>query len=260
MNIALIMAGGAGTRMNHSTPKQYLLLNGSPIVLHTLRAFESCSEIDAICLACASSYLPLMQRMIREHRLAKVRYFAEAGADRRLTSKNAVEAVAPFCAPEDILLIHDAVRPFVTERIILENIHTAQQYGAAYTAYPVQDTIVQSLNGADLSDIPDRSALYLGQTPQSFRCAVIQKAHQRYALQKSPAPVTDDCSLVLQMGQPVHLVAGSKTNIKITTPEDMEIARFFAQKFSFAESSAAHPGSTKHHDSPRGDVYPCKHL
>ena len=106
MNIALIMAGGTGTRMNHSTPKQYLLLNGAPIVLHTLRAFERCSAIDAICLACASSYLPLMQRMIQEHHLTKVRYFAEAGKDRRLTSKNAVEAVAPFCAPEDILLIH----------------------------------------------------------------------------------------------------------------------------------------------------------
>ena len=72
MNIALIMAGGTGTRMNHSTPKQYLLLNGAPIVLHTLRAFESCSAIDAICLACAPSYLPLMQRMIQEHHLTKV--------------------------------------------------------------------------------------------------------------------------------------------------------------------------------------------
>ena len=143
MNIALIMAGGTGTRMNHSTPKQYLLLNGAPIVLHTLRAFESCSAIDAICLACAPSYLPLMQRMIQEHHLTKVRYFAEAGKDRRLTSKNAVEAMAPFCAPEDILLIHDAVRPFVTERIILENIRMAREYGAVYTVYPVQDTIVQ---------------------------------------------------------------------------------------------------------------------
>ena len=127
MNIALIMAGGTGTRMNHSTPKQYLLLNGAPIVLHTLRAFERCSAIDAICLACASSYLPLMQRMIQEHHLTKVRYFAEAGKDRRLTSKNAVEAVAPFCAPEDILLIHDAVRPFLF-RIPLCRALTAKSY------------------------------------------------------------------------------------------------------------------------------------
>lgn len=245
MNIALILAGGAGTRMNHSTPKQYLLINGAPIVLHTLRAFESCSQIDAICLACAPSYLPLMQRMIQEHHLTKVRYFAKAGEDRRLTSKNAVESVAPFCAPKDILLIHDAVRPFVTERIILENIHMARQYGAVYTVFPVQDTIVQSLNGKDLQEIPARSSLYLGQTPQSFHCSVIQKAHQRYAALSSPAPVTDDCSLVLQMGHPVHLVAGSKTNIKITTPEDMEIARFFAQRFSFAASNAADPGSIK---------------
>ncbi len=260
MNIALIMAGGTGTRMNHSTPKQYLLLNGAPIVLHTLRAFESCSAIDAICLACASSYLPLMQRMIQEHHLTKVRYFAEAGKDRRLTSKNAVEAVAPFCAPEDILLIHDAVRPFVTERIILENIRMAREYGAVYTVYPVQDTIVQSLNGKELSDIPDRSALYLGQTPQSFRCSLIQQAHQRYAAQTSPVPVTDDCSLVLQMGHPVYLVSGSKTNIKITTPEDMEIARFFAQKFSFAESNTADSGSIKHHDLSRGDASKCRRL
>ena len=168
--------------------------------------------------------------------------------------------MAPFCAPEDILLIHDAVRPFVTERIILENIRMAREYGAVYTVYPVQDTIVQSLNGKELSDIPDRSALYLGQTPQSFRCSLIQQAHQRYAAQTSPAPVTDDCSLVLQMGHPVYLVSGSKTNIKITTPEDMEIARFFAQKFSFAESNTADSGSIKHHDLSRGDASKCRRL
>lgn len=235
LNYALILAGGSGTRMNLATPKQYLPLEGVPIVVHSLRAFQACDDVDAICLACAPAYLSLVQGYIREYGLSKVIYFASAGADRRLTSQNALLAVSSDCKPEDILLIHDAVRPFVTQRIIEENIQAARQYGAVYTAFPTQDTIVQSPDGRCLSGIPPRETLFLGQTPQSFRFSVIDHAHKAYEAAQDPPPVTDDCTLVLRLGQPVHLVLGSKSNIKITTPEDWEIAQLLAKKFSFAK-------------------------
>lgn len=225
------MAGGTGSRMNSSIPKQFLSLNGVPILIHTLRVFEQCPSIDAICLACSSSHLSMIKKLIAEYHLKKVRFFANAGADRRLSSKNAVDAIAPYCSSEDIVLIHDAVRPFLTQRIVEENIEAAKKYGAVYTVYPTQDTIVQSLDEKQLHDIPVRSTLFLGQTPQSFQFSVIEKAHHSYELQESPDPVTDDCTLAMKIGYPVHLVRGSKWNIKITTPEDMEIAQFFSKLF-----------------------------
>lgn len=235
MNLALVLAGGAGARMNHSVPKQYLPLEGVPIVVRTLQAFQACQQIDAICLACAASYQAHVETLIDAYALTKVRYLAPAGDDRRLTSKYALDAVAPDCAPDDIILIHDAVRPFVTERIITDNIRLARRYGAVYTVFPTQDTVVESVDGRTLDSVPPRHTLYLGQTPQSFRFEVIQKAHRVYEQAPAPPPVTDDCTLALSMGHPVHLVQGSKTNIKITTPEDLEIAHFFARKFYFAK-------------------------
>lgn len=235
MNVALVLAGGAGARMNHAVPKQYLPLEGVPIVVRTLQAFQACPQIDAICLACAAPYKAHAQQLIDAYGLDKVRYLAPAGGDRRLTSKYALDAVAPDCAPDDIVLIHDAVRPFVTERIITDNIRLARRFGAVYTVFPTQDTIVESQNAQTLDSVPPRHTLFLGQTPQSFRFAVIEKAHRVYEQAADPPPVTDDCTLALAMGHPVHLAQGSKTNIKITTPEDLEIAHFFAKKFYFAK-------------------------
>ncbi len=228
MNIALILAGGQGSRMNHALPKQYLPLAGKPILAHTLSVFETCPGIDRICLTFEEHYRSDIEQLLAAYNFTKVRYFALPGPTRRHSSKNALDAVAKDCAPEDIILIHDAVRPFVDHRILRENIQAARAHGAVYTVFPSQDTVVESLDGATLHQIPPRQTLYLGQTPQSFRFEIIQKAHAAYEALDQRPPVTDDCSLVTLLGLPVFLVQGSKQNLKITTPEDLSVATLYA--------------------------------
>jgi len=227
VNIALILAGGQGLRMGENKPKQFIDLLGKPIIIRTLEAFENHPEIDSIAVVCLKEWQDELLALIKQYKIKKVRWIIDAGENRRQSSYNGVTAIQLDCSERDIVLIHDAARPFVSKRIITENIQNATKYGACDTVIPTQDTIVKSVDGSILDCIPARSELYLVQTPQSFTLKNIVSAHENYSDKKNveQPEITDDCGLLLFAGVPVSMVVGDKFNIKITSVEDLYVGK-----------------------------------
>lgn len=230
MNYAGILAGGRGARMGHTErPKQFLhLADGTPILIYTLRAFLSCDEIAEIVIASPEAWLEYTQVLISENCTPEEagRVHVIAGGKERSDS---LENICSFIeenwgiADDDILVSHDAVRPFVTERIIRENIEYTKLDGCVDTVVPATDTIVVSEGGETIDDIPPRSQFYQGQTPQSFFIREYREAFDALT-EEQKSLLTDACKVYVFHGKPVHLVMGEYSNIKITTPHDIHVA------------------------------------
>lgn len=229
MLFAAIMAGGSGVRMgNPEQPKQFLLLGGKPILIHTVEKFSRLNVFDRIIVLCPEAWLQQTKDMIEK-------YFPDyserimvivGGAMRNDTIMNAIDYIEQSYQidEDDILVTHDAVRPFVSVRIITENIKSAQEHGACDTVVPATDTIVESLDSVSISCIPDRRNLYQGQTPQSFRMLKLKELYGDLN-ENEKEGLTDACKILTSRGERVVLVRGDGQNIKITYPHDMRIAR-----------------------------------
>ncbi|MDV3426518.1 MAG: 2-C-methyl-D-erythritol 4-phosphate cytidylyltransferase [Bacillota bacterium] len=220
MNIAIVMAGGQGTRMSmKDMPKQFIDVCGKPVIIHTLEKFDRHPEIDYIAVVCIKNWQSELKTLIEKFKIKKVKWIITGGETRQESVFNALNSLNGLSG-DDIVLIHDAARPFITEKIISDNIKAALTYGAVGTVIPAADTIIKSMDGVKISDVPNRKELYLVQTPQSFKFSIIKEAHEA-AVIKNVDNATDDCQLVLKSGIPVHLAAGNKLNFKITTREDL---------------------------------------
>lgn len=230
MNYAGILAGGKGTRMGVTErPKQFLRMgeDGTPIIVHTLWTFLRCEAIDAIVIACPQAWLEYTKVLVAENCTPQ-----EQGRIHVITGgKERFDSLACICnflevtfglTDDDILVSHDAVRPFVTQRILEENIELAGKYGCVDTVVPSTDTIVVSQEGAQIDAIPQRSQFYQGQTPQSFRITEYRAAFDALT-DEQKATLTDACKVYLLNDKPVHLVMGEYSNIKITTPHDLNV-------------------------------------
>ncbi|MGH4139234.1 2-C-methyl-D-erythritol 4-phosphate cytidylyltransferase [Clostridium sp.] len=221
MNIAIILAGGKGTRMGIvDQPKQFIDIYGKPIVVHTIEAFDIHEQIDAIAVVCLKEWHEDIKIWTRKYELNKIKWIVDGGETRQESVLNGLMAIEEDISPEDIVVIHDAARPLISHRIIIDNIEGAKKYGAVDTVIPASDTIIQSIDDHTISSIPVRKELYLGQTPQSFIYSTIYDAHKK-ASKSELQDSTDDCRLVLNYGKKVHLVNGDKLNFKITTMEDL---------------------------------------
>ncbi len=240
---AIIVAGGAGSRMGPSTlPKQFLCVGGKPSLAHTLQAFDAAEMIEQIVLVTRPQDRDRCETLIAEHGLTKIMAIVAGGKERQ----DSVFAGLQHLNPQtEIVLIHDAVRMFVTEAILVESIHQARQHGASITAVPAKDTIkqVQLRSSAPVEAPPnpptttentlfvastlDRKTLWQVQTPQTFRYPFILSIYQK-ALETGFYG-TDDAMLAEHFGHPVKIVNGSYRNIKITTPDDLLIAETFLQ-------------------------------
>lgn len=223
--VAIIPAGGAGTRLRSHVAKQYLMLDSSPIIVHTLKVFQDLNDIDEIILALPQKDLMLMrQELVEQYGLTKVKHAVAGGRQRQDSIKNCLEAIQGGC---EIVLIHDAVRPFITEKIIRDVIETAGKTGAAIAAVKVKDTIKATGQGHVISSTVPRNTLWLAQTPQAFEYELIKNAYKTAYHDNFYG--TDDASLVERLGIEVKIVEGSYTNFKITTHEDMMIAEALMQ-------------------------------
>lgn len=221
MNIGIILAGGMGTRMGTSdTPKQFMDVYGKPVVIHTLENFDIHPEIDVIAVVCVKEWQEDLKILIRKFELNKVKWIIDGGKTRQESTLNALNTLENVIKEDDIVVIHDSARPLITNRIISDNINGAKEFGAVDTVIPTADTIVRSIDGSKISDIPVRRELYLGQTPQSFKFSIIKEAHE-IAAKNNIDNATDDCQLVLNTGKEVHLIKGDKLNFKITTQDDL---------------------------------------
>ncbi len=222
MNIAIIPAAGSGARFGGQIPKQFVEIAGAPIIVHTLRRFEECDEIDSIIVALRPEEIDRFERSLSAHGIRKPVHLVNGGAERSDSIFNALEAASEL-QPE-IVAVHDAVRPFVSPKQISDVIARAREIGAAILALPTTDTLKEVENGMIQRTI-DRRRIWRAQTPQAFRYELLLRANNEARAASLPsAATTDDSFLIERQGLPVAIVEGSPSNIKITTPEDLFLA------------------------------------
>lgn len=239
--VAIIPAAGLGTRMSPASEskgkkpaasKQFFELGGTPILIHTLRKFAASPEIAEIYVALRASEIAGFRSRLEKEAIELTRKkieFVTGGEHRQQSVANAMTKVT--AAPDDIVLVHDAVRPFVTSEIIHEVIEAAKKHGAAIAGMPAMDTVKQverTSEGAVISATVPRERVVMAQTPQGFRFSVLQKAFDEATADGFLG--TDEASLVERSGHEVAVVMGSPRNIKITTPADMELAEFYLKR------------------------------
>lgn len=227
MIYGVILAGGIGSRMdNKEKPKQYINIGGKPIILHTVEKFCLCAEFTEILILCPKDWMEYTKGLIRKHIASPDNIkVLEGGATRNETIMNAISYIekAGKLDEDTIVVTHDAVRPFVTYRILQENIKAAEQYGACDTVIPATDTIVESQDSSTIAAIPDRSKLYQGQTPQSFQALKLKQLYGSLSEDEKNV-LTDAAKIFVIKGEKVYLVKGENSNIKITYPYDLTVA------------------------------------
>ena len=229
MIFGAILAGGSGTRMQNSAlPKQFLMLGDYPILIRTLRIFLACPQIDHVLVGVPATWLDYTQTLLDTYcPHADVSLFA-GGATRTDTLFAAADAArARFgTQSDDILITHDAVRPFITQQMLTDNIAAARECGACGTAVAAVDTILESNDGQWINAIPPRAQMYQMQTPQTFQIDALHRAYAALTPEQQHS-LTDGCGIFSACGLPVRLVNGSVRNIKLTTPTDLAIAQAF---------------------------------
>ena len=217
--VALVPAAGRGLRMGGSVPKQFLSLGGEPLVIQSLRALQAAPVVGQIILAVPPADVEYCEHeIVSRQRFTKVTKVVAGGAERQDSVRH---ALAQIPSDTEIVLIHDAVRPFVTLRMIAEVVAAARKEGAAIIALPTRDTVKQVRMDGMIERTVDRTPLWLAQTPQAFRRDWIETAHRKAHAEGVRA--TDDASLVEWLGYSVAVVEGSGENIKVTRPEDLVI-------------------------------------
>lgn len=224
---AIITAAGAGTRMGGEQPKQFMELEGRPLLAFTLERFACSPDIDGIVLVVPADRVDYCRReIVDKYSLAKVKHVV-AGGDRRQDSVRLGLEATEGHYPS--VLIHDGVRPLVSEHLIRRIVRAAKEHRAVIPALPVKETVKEADRAGLVVRTHDRRSLWLVQTPQAFRYEDILKAH-RQALEENWEEMTDDALLMERTGVPVKIIEGSEDNIKITTPGDLELARFLLNK------------------------------
>ena len=223
----VILAGGQGTRMgNADKPKQFLTVGEKQVIIHTIEKFIINSHFIEIVVLVPKSWLAytkdIIRKYIRQHEKIVV---VEGGTTRNETIMNAIQYIEDCgrLTEDTIIVTHDSVRPFVTYRIIEENIKFARNFGACDTVIPASDTIVESRDGSFISNIPEREKMFQGQTPQSFKAKHLRKIYQSLT-DAERAILTDACKIYVLKNEPVYLVEGEVSNIKITYPHDLRVA------------------------------------
>ncbi len=221
-NIGLLIAGGSGNRMHQDIPKQFLTVNEKPVIVYTLTAFEKHPEIDAIAVVCIAGWEQVLWAYAKQFGITKLKYVVPGGKNGQDSIRNGVMELEKHYDPEDIVLIHDAIRPMVSAEIISDNIRVARQFGNATTVIPCAEAMLQTEDGVVSVGSYPRDRLKRTQTPQAFHIGAICDLHRR-ALQAGITNSVASCTLMIEMGEEVFFSAGSEKNIKLTTVEDIDI-------------------------------------
>lgn len=232
MVYAAIVAGGKGTRMGADMPKQFLDLGGKPVIIHTINKFLQCDEIDLVYVGVHTDYTKYLSQLCAEHGIDTDRLFiTEGGFDRNSTVFAITDAITKNhgISEHDIIVTHDGVRPFVSEREITESILKMRDNVGATVCLPCNDTILFSDDCCTIDHVPDRSKLFRTLTPQTFRLNELIRTYDSLSTQQK-SQLTDTASILTSAGIPVAIITGSEYNIKLTTPTDMLIAQTFSDK------------------------------
>lgn len=224
MNIAIIIAGGKGVRMNQDIPKQFLNIHDKPVIVYTLQAFQQHPEIDAIEVVCIDGWQQILWAYAKQFNITKLKWVVTGGENGQASIRNGVEELEKHCEKEDMILIHDAIRPNLSQEIISGCIAQCRLHGSAVTVIPCAEAmLLRTQANSDCSEqIIPRDELARTQTPQAFPLGKLVWAHKT-ALERGITNSTATCTLMIELGEKVHFCAGSEKNVKITTTEDIEI-------------------------------------
>ena len=230
MNIAVIFAGGSGLRMHtKSRPKQFLDLNGKPIIIYTLELFDNHPGIDAIVVACIESWIPFLEKQLRKFEINKVVKIVPGGESGQASIYNGLCAAEAYIKSKNVasedttVLIHDGVRPLITEETITDNINKVAEVGSCITCIPATETLVVKQHDGSL-EIPSRADSLIARAPQSFLLSDILTAHRR-AIDEKKNDFIDSCTMMSHYGYRLGTIIGPMENSKITTPTDFFVLR-----------------------------------
>lgn len=226
MNIAVIIAGGSGNRMGQDIPKQFMHVDGCPIIIHTMQCFQKHPDIDAIAVVCLKGWDTVLQAYANQFSITKLKWIFPGGDTGMESIHNGIYGLKEKgCAGNDLVLIHDSVRPLLSQDIISSNIAVCKAYGYAITGIQCREAILESEDGFAATGSIPRDTLIRTQTPQTFRLDNIIAVHEE-AKEKGITNSVASCTLIAEVGgREMHIVPGSEKNIKVTTVEDLEILK-----------------------------------
>jgi 2-C-methyl-D-erythritol 4-phosphate cytidylyltransferase len=228
MNIALLIAGGSGQRMNQDIPKQFINVNDRPVIVYTLEAFQKHPNIDAIAVICVEGWQEILKAYSKQFNITKLKWVTIGGGNGQESIRNGIELLKENCAEDDMVLIHDAIRPMVSQEIISDCISKCKLYGSAITVIPCVEAVLYSENHMDAEQTIDRSTLMRTQTPQAFYLSKLIWAHEE-AARRGIANSIATCTLMIELGEKVGFSTGSEKNLKLTTTDDIEIFKALLQ-------------------------------
>lgn len=228
MNIALITAGGTGTRMHQSIPKQFLTVNERPVIVYTLEAFQRHPGIDAIAVVCIEGWEQVLWAYANQFNITKLKHIVHGGATGQESIRNGLMELEKHYSPDDIVLIHDGNRTMVSQDIISDCIVTAKRFGSAIAAIPCVEAVLETEDGEISNKSIPREKLRRTQTPHGFPLGKILDLHRR-AVENGITSSVAACTMMIELGEPVHFYAGSEKNIKLTTVDDIDIFKALLQ-------------------------------
>ncbi|MFT3984493.1 MAG: IspD/TarI family cytidylyltransferase [Lachnospiraceae bacterium] len=222
MNIAMLIAGGSGQRMRQDIPKQFINVNDRPVIVYTLEAFQKHPNIDAIAVVCLDGWGEILRAYAKQFNITKLQWIFPGGENGQESLRNGIMGLRELCDREDMVLIHDAIRPLVSQEIISDNISCCMRYGSAVTVIPCAEAMLQTKdNESSVKEIP-RGELARTQTPQAFYLKKLIWAHEE-AERRNITNSIATCTLMIELGEKIYFSTGSEKNLKLTTTDDIEI-------------------------------------
>ena len=222
MNIALIIAGGTGHRMKQEIPKQFLNVRDKPVILYTLEAFQNHPDVGEIGVVCLEGWQQILQAYARQYKISKLSWVVDGGENGQSSIRNGVLEAERRYNRDDILLIHDAIRPMVSQEVISDCIIQCRKYGSAVAVVPCATAVLGRTGAEDSHQVIPRDSLVMTQTPQAFPIGKLAEAH-RAALKRGITNSVASCTLMVELRETVHFSMGSEKNIKLTTTDDLEL-------------------------------------
>ena len=222
MNIALIIAGGNGQRMQQEIPKQFLNVNDKPVIIYTLEAFQSHPDIDKIGVVCLDGWFDILRAYARQYGIDKLDWIVPGGENGQASIRSGVFEAERRYAGDDIILVHDAIRPMVSQEIISDCIVQCKKHGSGIVVTPCNSVVLRRTTGESSREVVPRDQLAVTQTPQAFPIKRLADAHRR-ALELGITNSIASCTLMFERGEEIFFSIGAETNIKLTTPDDLKI-------------------------------------
>lgn len=234
MNIGLIIAGGVGQRMKMNVPKQFIKVLGKPIIIYTLEAFERNKNIDEVVVVCLKGWEDKLRNWADEYGIKKLTHIVPGGNTGMESLRNGMIALRDNYDENDIAVIHDAVRPLLSDAIIDTNIEGVKEFGTAITCVPTTEALLYSEDMINSEKIVDRSLIARTQTPQSLRIGKFAWAHEE-AVNRGIKDTVATCTLLVELGESVHIVWGEETNFKVTTAEHIALLEAYIKAGALGE-------------------------